>query len=193
MRNWEFYHFTIRFSSQMVPTLPQGAAHAKLCYLFKADVFKGKTLPTEKLRAMSLIVYQLLLLFNFGWSSIHKESLKMYMEKLLPPLPAPCPLLPAFMIWLNNPKLQKEKDKPSKLLFLHLVILTPFWGFPTGWQTFATSDVGNTAHCSSWAHTGWILFHSRRDDFRAHSVGHRLEMVSHDFPHGKQCLQSGQS
>lgn len=65
--NWEFYHIAIHFSSQMVPTLPQGAAgaHAKLCYLLKADVFKGKTSPAEKWCAMSLIVYQVLPRFCF--------------------------------------------------------------------------------------------------------------------------------
>lgn len=117
----------------------------------------------------------------------------MYEEKLLPPLPAPCPLLPVFMIWLNGPKLQKEKAKPSKLLFLHLVTLTPFWGFPTGSQTLSTSDAGNTAHCSSWAHMSWVLLHSEEDDFKACPVRHHLEMVFRDFPHGKQCLQCGQS
>lgn len=63
---------------------------------------------------------------------------------------------------------RREKAKPSKLLFLHLVILTPFWGFPTGWQTFATSDVGNTAHCSSWARTSRILLHLKEADFKAY-------------------------
>lgn len=149
----EIGNFTIHFSSRTVPTPPQGASrvHANLSYLFKADILKGKILMTDNLLAMSFTVYHLLLLlFKFGWSSIRKESLKMYLEKYLSPLPVPCPLLPIFVIWLNNnPKLTKMKPKPSKLLFLHFVILTPFLGFPNGWQTFSTSDVGNTAYCHS--------------------------------------------
>lgn len=91
----EIGNFTIHFSSKTVPTPPQGASrvHANLSYLFKAHILKSKILMTDKWLAVfycTSATSWLLLLFKFGWSSIHKEGLKMYLEKYLSPLPAPC-------------------------------------------------------------------------------------------------------
>lgn len=47
------------------------------------------------------------------------------MEKLLPPLPAPCSLLPGFYDWTEQLKAPKREGQTLKaVLFLHLVILT---------------------------------------------------------------------